>query len=345
MTSVHGISVAGGTFPGADLGFVHDGREGGHCDSFRPSVDQPECTPFYGQYASTGTSADTELQTQRQLLHRAVKGPRTTRPAARNYRSTTRASTTRRRRRRRRRRPRRRRTDGAARRRRATAMAGHRAGERKGTASDRAALAALIGLSSYAGLAVLPAADGSNLVLATAGGSPDWLLGPLRVVGADWTDGWLGGPLFYAGSGSRSLSGRRWSPARPRHSLRAVIAAVVAVARALPAGAAAPVAGRLLLHRLRAARSRARPEPVRARAGRRCRRRRLSVRGLEDGDVGIRPALHPGDYPLAGLGVPTAFWILKVARGGGVARAGVGRVANRPSGSAATRWPPRSSSA
>jgi hypothetical protein len=36
-------------------------------------------------------------------------------------------------------------------------------------------------------------------VLATAGGSPDWLLGPFRVVGAGFADGPLGGPLFYAG--------------------------------------------------------------------------------------------------------------------------------------------------
>jgi alpha-1,6-mannosyltransferase len=36
-------------------------------------------------------------------------------------------------------------------------------------------------------------------VLATAGGSPDWLLGPLRPFGADWMDGPLGGPLFYTG--------------------------------------------------------------------------------------------------------------------------------------------------
>src|SRR5688500_16753171 len=68
------------------------------------------------------------------------------------------------------------------------------------TGSDRAALAALAALCLlYVALAALPAADGSNLVLGTAGGSPDWLLGPLRVVGGDWTDGPLGGPLFYCG--------------------------------------------------------------------------------------------------------------------------------------------------
>jgi hypothetical protein len=69
-----------------------------------------------------------------------------------------------------------------------------------GRAGGRAALAATGVLCAvYVALAVLPAADGSNLVLATAGGSPDWLLGPLRLLGGDWTDGPLGGPLFYLG--------------------------------------------------------------------------------------------------------------------------------------------------
>jgi alpha-1,6-mannosyltransferase len=57
----------------------------------------------------------------------------------------------------------------------------------------RAALAALC--VTYALLAALPAAEGSKLVLATAGGSPGWLLGPLRVFGVPGTSG----PLFYAG--------------------------------------------------------------------------------------------------------------------------------------------------
>ena len=45
----------------------------------------------------------------------------------------------------------------------------------------------------------LPAAAGSRLVLATVGGSPGWLLGPLRVAGLSAADGRLAGPLFYAG--------------------------------------------------------------------------------------------------------------------------------------------------
>lgn len=61
----------------------------------------------------------------------------------------------------------------------------------------KAALLALCGV--YVLLAALPAAPGSKLVLATAGGSPDWLLGPLRFAGLDGADGPLAGPLFYAG--------------------------------------------------------------------------------------------------------------------------------------------------
>lgn len=51
----------------------------------------------------------------------------------------------------------------------------------------------------YALLAALPAAAGSDLVLATEGGSPSWLLGPLRFAGVEGADGPLAGPLFYAG--------------------------------------------------------------------------------------------------------------------------------------------------
>jgi penicillin-binding protein 1A len=59
MTSVHGISVAGGTFPAQIWQSFMSVAKGTNCDSFRPSVDQPEFTPFYGQYAATGTSSDT----------------------------------------------------------------------------------------------------------------------------------------------------------------------------------------------------------------------------------------------------------------------------------------------
>src|SRR3989337_517662 len=61
-------------------------------------------------------------------------------------------------------------------------------------------LVALAGLClGYVTLAALWAEPGSDLVLATAGGSPDWLLGPLRFAGLPFADGSLSGPLFYAG--------------------------------------------------------------------------------------------------------------------------------------------------
>jgi hypothetical protein len=35
----------------------------GQCESFRASTDTPEFSPFYGEYASTGTSSDTDYST------------------------------------------------------------------------------------------------------------------------------------------------------------------------------------------------------------------------------------------------------------------------------------------
>lgn len=51
------------------------------------------------------------------------------------------------------------------------------------TLAARAALAGLIAASLW--LAAAPAIAGSKIVLATAGGSPEWLLGPLRSFGLD----------------------------------------------------------------------------------------------------------------------------------------------------------------
>jgi hypothetical protein len=70
----------------------------------------------------------------------------------------------------------------------------------RGRPASRVAAIALAALCLvYVALAVLPAAPGSVVVLATAGGSPGWLLGPLRFAGLDGADGSLCGPLFYAG--------------------------------------------------------------------------------------------------------------------------------------------------
>jgi alpha-1,6-mannosyltransferase len=79
----------------------------------------------------------------------------------------------------------------------ATATARRTPSARAGTLPGRAALAGLCVV--YALLAALPAAAGSRVVLATAGGSPDWLLGPLRPLGLSGASGSSAGPLFYAG--------------------------------------------------------------------------------------------------------------------------------------------------
>ena len=74
----------------------------------------------------------------------------------------------------------------------------HRTELRESGASIGAA--ALAGLCVvYVLLAALPATAESDLVLAVEGGSPGWLLGPLRFAGAAAADGPIAGPLFYAG--------------------------------------------------------------------------------------------------------------------------------------------------
>jgi alpha-1,6-mannosyltransferase len=51
----------------------------------------------------------------------------------------------------------------------------------------------------YVLIAALPAAEDSRVVLATTGGSPGWLLGPLRPFGLDGAAGDAAGPLLYTG--------------------------------------------------------------------------------------------------------------------------------------------------
>lgn len=60
----------------------------------------------------------------------------------------------------------------------------------------RVLLAAFVLLSLW--LAAAPAVVGSKIVLATAGGSPDWLLGPLRFLGAESLAGTNAGWTYYA---------------------------------------------------------------------------------------------------------------------------------------------------
>lgn len=175
------------------------------------------------------------------------------------------------------------------------------------------AVAALIALCLlYVPMAALPAARGSDLVLATAGGSPDWLLGPLRVFGAGGADGPLAGPLFYAAL---------WLAL-------GLYVVVVGLARHLPVRAAlGAVAGLHVLFLLA-------PPLLSQDVFSYIAYARLGVEhGLDP--YAFAPVAIPGDpvfgyagskdavsaygplftlltYPLAPLGVPAAFWVLKV---------------------------------
>ncbi|MEA2386810.1 MAG: alpha,6-mannosyltransferase [Thermoleophilaceae bacterium] len=191
-------------------------------------------------------------------------------------------------------------------------MAG--ATETAGTTSGRGALAALGGLCLlYVALAALPAADGSNVVLATAGGSPDWLLGPLRAIGGDWTDGALGGPLFYAGLWLAlalwALVVARADRLARRTALWAVVAAHVLFLLAPPLLsqdvfsyiAYARLGVEHDLNPYEHAPAEIPGDPVHPHAG------------SKSATSAYGPLFTLGTYPLSGLGVPTAFWILKIA--------------------------------
>ena len=149
-------------------------------------------------------------------------------------------------------------------------------------------------------------------MLATVGGSPDWLLGPLRVVGGDWTDGSLGGPLFYCGLW---LALALWMAVviRARNlSPRVAIAAVVAVHAVFLL--APPLLSQDVFSYVAYARLGVEhdlnpyehaPEDAPGDAV-------YPYAGSKTATSAYGPLFTLLTYPLAGLGVPTAFWILKL---------------------------------
>jgi hypothetical protein len=179
--------------------------------------------------------------------------------------------------------------------------------------SSRAALAAAAALCLlYLALAALPAADGSDLVLATAGGSPDWLLGPLRVVGGDWTDGPLGGPLFYCGLW---LALGLWAAvALQATSLTPRVVIVTLVAAHAIFLLAPPLLSQDVFSYIAYARLGVEhdlnpyehaPEAASDDAA-------YPYAGSKTATSAYGPLFTLLTYPLAGLGVPTAFWVLKL---------------------------------
>ena len=164
----------------------------------------------------------------------------------------------------------------------------------------------------YVALAALPAADGSNLVLATAGGSPDWLLGPLRILGGDWTDGPLGGPLFYGGLWA-ALALWVVVVVRARAVTRRAAIAAVIVAHAIFL-LAPPLLSQDVFSYIAYARLGVEHDlnpyehaPVDAPGD-----AVYPYAGSKTATSAYGPLFTLFTYPLAGLGVPTAFWILKV---------------------------------
>lgn len=161
-------------------------------------------------------------------------------------------------------------------------------------------------------LAALPATAGSNVVLAAEGGSPGWLLGPLRPFGAEWMDGPLGGPLLYGGLW---LALGLWAVVVVRAAMLPRRAAVVAVVLAHVLFLLAPpllsqdVFSYLAYARLGVehdlnpyehAPLEIPEDPV------------YPYAGSKPATSAYGPLFTLATYPLGGIGLPTAFWILKV---------------------------------
>jgi glycosyl transferase family 87 len=164
----------------------------------------------------------------------------------------------------------------------------------------------------YALMAALPAAAGSNVVLATSGGSPGWLLGPLRFAGVNGANGPLAGPLFYAALWVALILYvvvlRGASTLRVRAALTAVVAMHALFLLAPPllshdvfsyiAYARLGVANHLNPYTHTPLDMPNDPGFVHA--------------GSIDAVSAYGPLFTLLTYPLSPLGVPAAFWILKV---------------------------------
>jgi glycosyl transferase family 87 len=176
----------------------------------------------------------------------------------------------------------------------------------------RIALGSLAALTIvYAGLAIPVAAPGSTVVLAAAERSPDWLLGPWRVLGAEAADGKLVGPLFYGGLWLAMLA------------YVVVLASAQAIGPRLAIGSIAGfhllflLAPPLLSQDVFSYISYARldvvhslspythsPDAVPSDAA-------FAFAGSKDSSSVYGPVFTLATYPLAKLSVPAAFWTLK----------------------------------
>lgn len=160
-------------------------------------------------------------------------------------------------------------------------------------------------------MAALPAAAGSKIVLATAGGSPAWILGPLRFAGIDAARGRLAGPLFYAALWVALLLYvvvlRSAATLGVRLALWAIVAMHVVFLLA-PALLSQDVFSYIAYARLGVAHHlnpyTHAPLDIPADPG-------FTHAGSIDAVSAYGPLFTLLTYPLSPLGVPTAFWILK----------------------------------
>ena len=148
-------------------------------------------------------------------------------------------------------------------------------------------------------------------MLATAGGSPDWLLGPFRLAGGDWTDGGLGGPLFYGGLwlalGLWAFVVARARSLRPRTALTVVALAHVVFLLAPPL-LSQDVFSYIAYARLGVEHDlnpyEHAPVDIPGDAV-------YPYAGSKTATSAYGPLFTLMTYPLSPLGVPAAFWILK----------------------------------
>src|SRR4051794_38326473 len=161
-------------------------------------------------------------------------------------------------------------------------------------------------------MAALPASAGSNLVLATSGGSPGWLLGPLRFAGAGGADGPLAGPLFYAALWVALLLYVVVLAGAPALGMRLALGAVVAmhvVFFLAPPLLSHDVFSYIAYARLGVANHlnpyTHAPLDIPSDPG-------FTHAGSIDAESAYGPLFTLLTYPLSPLGVPAAFWILKL---------------------------------
>jgi hypothetical protein len=172
----------------------------------------------------------------------------------------------------------------------------------------------LLGLI-YAALAILWASSGSNVVLATVGGSPHWLLGPFEPLGASFANGGLSGPLFYALLWVAMLAYCAvlwWARA-----LTARTVAVAIVAAHLLFVLAPPLLSQDVFSYISYARLDVvhgldpythSPNDVPGDAA-------YAYAGSKDLESVYGPLFTVATFPLAKMGVPIAFWSLKTVAG------------------------------